>query len=78
MSFETYFWNHRILTYLKKVLPKKETRKRKFVNRCLKVNWDKMEEVQNLGWYEIDTYLESNPKLLEKLWMLEFKVSIHS
>ena len=37
-----------------------------------------MEEVSKLKSFEISNYLENNHDLLEKLWKLEFGVSIHS
>ena len=72
ISFEDYFWCCRIKNYYKKFPI------RKLVNRCKKVNWDKMEEVSKLKSFEISNYLENNHDLLEKLWKLEFGVSIHS
>lgn len=77
ISFEDYFWSCRIKSYDKKVLSGKFPI-RKLVNRCKKVNWDKMEEVSKLKSFEISNYLENNHDLLEKLWKLEFGVSIHS
>ena len=77
ISFEDYFWCCRIKSYDKKVLNGKFPI-RKLVNRCKKVNWDKMEEVSKLKSFEISNYLENNHDLLEKLWKLEFGVSIHS
>ena len=77
ISFEDYFWSCRIKSYDNKVLNSKFPI-RKLVNRCKKVNWDKMEEVSKLKSFEISNYLENNHDLLEKLWKLEFGVSIHS
>ena len=77
ISFEDYFWSCRIKSYNKKALNGKFPI-RKLVNRCKKVNWDKMEEVSKLKSFEISNYLENNHDLLEKLWELEFGVSIHS
>ena len=77
ISFEDYFWSCRIKSYNKKVLNGKFPI-RKLVNRCKKVNWDKMKEVSKLKSFEISNYLENNHDLLEKLWTLEFGVSIHS
>ena len=77
ISFEDYFWICRIKSYDNKVLNGKFPI-RKLVNRCKKVNWDKMEEVSKLKSFEISNYLENNHDLLEKLWELEFGVSIHS
>lgn len=77
ISFEDYFWGCRIKSYSKKVLNGKFPI-RKLVNRCKKVNWEKMEEVSKLKSFEISNYLENNHDLLEKLWKLEFGVSIHS
>ena len=77
ISFEDYFWGCSIKSYNKKVLNGKFPI-RKLVNRCKKVNWDKMEEVSKLKSFEISNYLENNHDLLEKLWTLEFGVSIHS
>jgi hypothetical protein len=77
ISFENYFWDCRIKSYGKKVLNGKFPI-RKLINRCQKVNWDKMEEVSKLKSFQIYTYLENNHDLLEKLWKLEFGVSIHS
>lgn len=76
ISFENYFWESRIRSYDKNVLNGKFPI-RKFVNRCNKVNWDKMEEVNKLKSFEIYTYLNNNHDLLEKLWKLEYGVSIH-
>ena len=76
-SFEDYFWSCRIKSYDNKVL-NGQFLIRKLVNRCKKVNWDKMEEVSKLKSFEISNYLENNHDLLEKLWKLEFGVSIHS
>lgn len=78
MSFENYFWASRISTYIKKVLPNYTTRKRKFVNRCFKVEWEQMEMVQNLDRCRIEDYLDTHHDLLERLWKLEFGTSIHS
>ena len=77
ISFEDYFWGCRVKSYDNKVLNGKFPI-RKLVNRCKKVNWDKMEEVSKLRSFEISNYLENNHDLLEKLWELEFGVSIHS
>lgn len=77
ISFEDYFWGCRVKSYKSKVLNGKFPI-RKLVNRCKKVNWDKMEEVSKLKSFEISNYLENNHDLLEKLWKLEFGVSIHS
>ena len=77
MSFENYFWHCRIRSYDKNVLNGKFPI-RKLVNRCNKVNWDKMEEVSKLKSFQIYTYLDNNHDLLEKLWKLEFGTSIHS
>ena len=77
ISFEDYFWSCRIKSYDNTVLNGKFPI-RKLVNRCKKVNWDKMEEVSKLKSFEISNYLENNHDLLEKLWKLEFGVSIHS
>ena len=77
ISFEDYFWSCRVKSYKSKVLNGKFPI-RKLVNRCKKVNWDKMEEVSKLKSFEISNYLENNHDLLEKLWELEFGVSIHS
>lgn len=77
ISFEDYFWECRIRSYDRNVLSGKFPI-RKLKNRCQKVNWDKMEEVSNLKSFQIYTYLENNHDLLEKLWKLEFGVSIHS
>ena len=52
ISFEDYFWCCRIKNYYKKVLSGKFPI-RKLVNRCKKVNWDKMEEVSKLKIFEI-------------------------
>lgn len=76
MSFENYFWHCRIKSYDKNVLTGKFPI-RKLVNRCNKVNWDKMEEVNKLKSFEIYTYLDNNHDLLEKLWKLEYGTSIH-
>jgi hypothetical protein len=76
MSFENYFWHCRIKSYDKNVLNGKFPI-RKLVNRCNKVNWDKMEEVNKLKSFEIYTYLDNNHDLLEKLWKLEYGTSIH-
>ena len=78
MSFENYFWESRLSTYYSKVLPIPKTRVRKLINRCYKVDWDKMDEVSNLMWFEVKDYLRDHTDLLEKLWKLEFKTSIHS
>ena len=77
MSFDNYFWNSRVQSYCVKVLCSKFPN-RKFVNRCKKVGWDRIEEVSNLGYIDIKNYLSSHHDLLEKLWELEFKTSIHS
>lgn len=77
ISFEDYFWCCRIKSYDNKVLNGKFPI-RKLVNRCKKVNWDKMEEVSKLKSFQVSNYLENNHDLLEKLWELEFGVSIHS
>lgn len=77
ISFENYFWESRIRSYNKNVLNGKFPI-RKLVNRCNKVNWDKMEEVNKLKSFEIYTYLVNNHDLLEKLWKLEYGISIHS
>ena len=42
ISFEDYFWSCRIKSYDNKVLNGKFPI-RKLVNRCKKVNWDKIE-----------------------------------
>ena len=78
MSFENYFWAKRIDTYMKRVLPNYTTRKRKFVNRCFKVEWNEMGMVLNLNRCRIEEYLDRHHDLLEKLWKLEFGTSIHS
>ena len=78
MSFDNYFWNCRINTYVKKVLPNYTTRKRKFVNRCFKVEWEQMGMVLNLNRCRIEDYLDRNHDLLERLWKLEFGTSIYS
>ena len=78
MSFDNYFWNCRINTYVKKVLPNYTTRKRKFVNRCFKVEWEQMGMVLNLNRCRIEDYLDRNHDLLERLWKLEFGTSIDS
>ncbi len=78
MSFDKYFWESRLSTYYSKVLPIPRTRVRKLINRCYKVDWEQMDEVNNLIWFEVKDYLRNHPDLLEKLWKLEFGTSIHS
>ena len=58
ISFEDYFWCCRIKSYNNKVLNSKFPI-RKLVNRCKKVNWDKMEEVSKLKSFQISNYLEN-------------------
>ncbi len=78
MSFEKYFWDCRVQSYCKKVFTNIKFSNRKFVNRCRKVNWDRMEEVSKLDYFDIKVYLSEHHDLLEKLWELEFNESIHS
>lgn len=77
MSFEAYFWESRLSKYWNKLYTNKTTIKRKFIIRCQKVNWEKMQEVSKLEWFEIKDYIREHKELLEKLYELEFNTNIH-
>ena len=78
IGFGDFVWNCRLDDYLKIVIGCiKKTCKRKFVNRCKKVNWSKMEEVNKLEWFELDDYLKKNDELFSKLYELEYNKSIY-
>ena len=80
-----YIWSCRIAEYCDKVFNpvhfgetevKKHrlwaANKRKFVNRCEKVGWTKMDEVRELKGYELKDYIRKHEDLFAKLWKLEF------
>ena len=78
IGFGDFVWNCRLDDYFTKVIGyNKKTCKRKFVNRCKKVNWSKMEEVNKLDWFELSDYLKKNDELFSKLYELEYNKSIY-
>lgn len=85
ISFGDFIWNCRIEEYCEKVFKpvfywedeKKKNRQyaanlRKFINRCEKVGWTKMDEIKNLSGWDVKSYIKQHEDLFIKLWDLEF------
>lgn len=86
-----YIWGNRVDKYCDdvftsirmsdstKVMNRKYSgNKRKLINRCEKVNWEKMDEVRKIKGFEIRSYLIKNENLFERLYKLEYGTGIFS
>jgi hypothetical protein len=78
IGFGDFVWLSRLYKYYEEVIGyNKKTCKRKFVSRCKKVNWEKMDEVENLSWFKLKDYLKNNEDLFVRLYKLEYNRSIY-